>query len=159
MKTFMVALAAFGFINTSFAVVIPGWERPTLRAEMKEVVKPKPGLTFQYYLTLNKRDGALHPTSLSFTSEQVIYCVTTPCPRPTTTQNFRIGRIEKDGCGSTVYYASENVNHTEPAYIQLVDHSTRHCEDYKPYRWEMQITGFRFQKKLVGNPEGVVTIQ
>lgn len=158
MKKFVFALAAFAVSSSTFAIVRPGWERPILRAHLTEVKATKP-TTQVFYLTMNKLDGKKQPTSLTFTAEQNIMCITAPCPRPQTNSLYRIGSIKKDSCGSTVYYASEVVNHTEPAFIELVDHATRLCEDVRPYRWEVKVQGFRFQRNFVGNPEPVYTIQ
>ncbi len=161
MKKFVAALVAFGITSSSFAVIKPGWERPILRAYMKEVGSTKPA-TNVFILTMNKKDslrGSTKPTSFTFTTERNIMCITAPCPRPSVSTQFTIQSVTKDSCGSTVYHARENVGHTEPTILELVDHSTRLCEDYRPHRWELKLMGFRFTRNFVGNPEGVITIQ
>ena len=84
-----------------------------------------------------------------------------------------------DNCGSTVYDAQLSDVFTTGARakvqqphvgerfsVTLVDHSTRLCEDYRPYVWEAHVrSGYGWcgtmdsVMKIVGNPEPPYSIQ
>ncbi len=61
-----LAVAGLMIGNIASAVVMPGWERPIMGAELTYIspTKPVSGLRANY-LTLNQRDGAKNPTSLT----------------------------------------------------------------------------------------------
>jgi hypothetical protein len=74
---------------------------------------------------------------------------------------------KKGDCGSTVYTAkfTEPGADTYSYNLSLVDHSTRLCEDYRPYMWEATLTinggfgGFTQKVNFALNPEPFFTIQ
>ncbi len=75
-----------------------------------------------------------------------------------------VDSVSKDECGSTIYVA--RLGNSDPSQpvgprlsLVLVDHLTRTCRDYQPYRWEARLrSGFGWcgtgdaVLKLRGNP-------
>jgi len=114
--------------------------------------------------------------------DPVIVCVRAPCPQPKpmcqhwtrcwngaqyfANTHFRVVRAETIECGSTRYIAiespgkkgSESQMSYRPAVLSLIDHTTRVCEDYKKYLWEVRVRSGKKVRRLVGNPEPVFTI-
>ena len=158
-----IAVLTLGTVS-AFGVYRPGWERPILRAQMMEQdsLGHEVGIGLDKTLTMNRQDGAPQPTSLTFTEEQRVYCVVAPCPPIRHTDQFTITNRRLGSCGSTVYTAVETSNRgrVEGRTLTLVDHATRVCDDYRPYRWEAQLTaGRRDVRQLFGNPKPVASIQ
>ncbi len=50
---------------------------------------------------------------------------------------FVITKKSPAGCGSVKLEAREKTPGTVNRVIEVVDHTTRVCDDYQPYRWEM----------------------
>ncbi|MGE0616087.1 MAG: hypothetical protein AB7P04_10640 [Bacteriovoracia bacterium] len=82
---------------------------------------------------------------------------------------FEVKAVKAAGCGSQLIIAETAPPvHTGMSYtkerLELVDHRTRLCEDFRPYMWEakvtkIRVTGFKEavkgQLNLVGNPEAL----
>ena len=69
---------------------------------------------------------------------------------------FTVVAKRPDSCGSTRYIAVESSK--QPSLkrrLQLVDHSTRRCDDFRKYEWEMSLHGKNGKRLLSGNPTKV----
>lgn len=170
-----LALVAVG-IQSSAAMAIyrPGWERPVLEAKMIEMdaMGHEIGIGLDKVLTMHQQDGAQHPTMLTLVEEQKVFCVRAPCPPIKQKVEFVLRKPTAAGCGSLRYFgvdkrallfARGRVMPAGAKTIQLVDHTTRLCDDYKKYTWEAKMTdagrgGMRV-RQLFGNPTPVITIQ
>lgn len=132
------------------ASAIPLVERPILTAEMIEFSDDAGHERHRKtQMTLNQRDFANSPTSILVEEGIPIrFCLVAPCPKPVEASLFRIAKITKDDCGSTVYRAYPvSFAIRRPLTLLLIDHVTRLCEDYRKYRWEAVI-----QPSVVGRP-------
>lgn len=170
---YMAVVTTFMSSVAAHAIYRPDWERPILRAELTEFDNDGHELNQgrELTLTMNKRDGKRNPTSFTFVEEQRIYCVMAPCPQPRHTVQFNITNRFKDSCGSTHYNAVEkrHINalpNLPLRRMEVVDHSTRLCEDYRKYGWDVELNlplgamlpAFK-TRTFGGNPEPVYTIQ
>ncbi len=181
----IVALMMVSPLTQAFGIVKPGWERPIQRAEMK--VDGAQGAfndVKDVDLTLTRKDVELTaqdivPRRLPVTGMIVEYTVdrNVGSDRDMLVQEERVKMVlvvdqqpSKDECGSTIYIGRLASEKKEPVgarfSVVLRDHSTRLCEDLKPYRWEAHVRqGFGWcgtgdaVMDLVGNPEAVYTIQ
>jgi hypothetical protein len=159
-------VAALATSVSAYAIYKPGWQRPIYKAQLveKDTLGHELGIGFTKELTLHKMDQATRPTLLTFTEELKVYCFVAPCPRPKVTTKFVIVAKRPAGCGSVKYIAyaqkDRTAPETPPLKLVLVDHATRVCRDYRPYRWEAKLQREGAPARLLfGNPEGVITIQ
>lgn len=111
------------------------------------------GKHLQKTLTRETLQGSTKPVAFTFFEEKQVYCVTAPCPPVPVTRHFAIVSVENAGCGSLRYIAKE-ANPGRGA-LEVVDHSARRCEDYRPYRWEITLHDHRVTRTLSGNPKAV----
>ncbi|MEK6705216.1 MAG: hypothetical protein AABZ06_05460 [Bdellovibrionota bacterium] len=161
---FVSLIILFVASASAHAVVQQGWERPILAAEMEvsEATLNFDGVKV-VDLTMTRQDGSETPTGfkvgfMNSGSERTV--------------NLIISSIERGSCGSTVYVA--DLPGREPHqpetfarfHLRLVDHSTRLCDDARPYAWEASVSqGWGWcgtgdsHMKFAGNPEPVYTIQ
>lgn len=148
------------------AIVRPGWERPILRAELQQLAAG--GAVTNYHLkkslTMNKQDGFRQPTSFTLVEENQVFCVRAPCPPIKRVRQFRVQSVAKVGCGSVRYTSVEVAPHGltdfPAAVLNLTDHTTRLCDDYRPYLWEVTVRSPREAlRRFGGKPEPVYTIQ
>ena len=133
-------------------------------------------------LQMMRRDGSKDVTSFSFQADFFQNNI-----GQTQNLKFFVTEITHDACGSTIYHASTAPKAPAPAYqilpvedtfhvalpksirrvkLRLIDHSTRLCEDYKSYAWEVELHEtyeFSANRNTVvefrGNPEPIYTIQ
>lgn len=154
------------------AVYVPGWDRPVESAKLTEVdaTGHEVGIGLEKTLTLHKMDTAQqNATSFTFAEEMNVFCKMAPCNPIPAIAKFRVVRVSQDRCGSTVYTAQEIVkpgrdSESDPFLraLRVVDHATRLCEDYRPFRWEAELTSVSNVsnvRNFQGNPEPVYTIQ
>lgn len=154
------------------AAYIPGWDRPVEKATLTEIdtTGHELGIGLEKTLTLHKMDNAQQSaTSFTFAEEMKVICKMAPCNPIPMVAKFRVVRVSQDRCGSTVYTAQEIVkagrdSESDPFLrsLRVVDHSTRLCEDYRPFRWEAELTAVGNAsnvRNFQGNPEPVYTIQ
>jgi hypothetical protein len=176
----IIALLAISPFSQAFGDIRPGWERPIKKAEMKLVDSQGHfGDAQDIDLTLTRRDGKNGPNKLKVTGMVLEYTINS-------TQGYRDGvdvvtplrekRVlivdqapTKDSCGSSIYYGQlakqgQNKDVQVRFNVVLVDHSTRICKDFRPYRWEVSVReGYGWcgtmdaTMELVGNPETVYT--
>ena len=146
--------------DVSAQVVIPGWERPVAKARLKELVNGREiGEGYVKELTANRRQGARQTTTFTFVEERKVFCIVAPCPPVPHTSTFRVLTNVKDGCGSRHLIARET-NTRAPRALTVVDHTTRLCEDYRPYQWEVQLSDEQHHvRNFGGKAEPVYTIQ
>lgn len=146
----------------SQAMINPFWEKPYLRANLK----PIEGSHEVRILTLNQREDSETPTSVTLTEISPIYCVTTPCPQPTSQSLLYIVKSETE-CGSEIYHAEGwhkrptlgPRNSTKEEWVELVlmDNKHRICDDLRPARWEVSITENGNTKQYLGEPHSAIT--
>lgn len=158
------------------AVFIIGYERPVAQASMA-LVKAH-GLfekANNVVLTLLTEDGRPH-----FLGFNLSYILGEKGDTPFFTPAFNTEKLEVvhqkiDGCGSVHYIANlkkTNDGAELPSLfpegrsvtLELVDHSKRFCEDYKPYLWEATVTEVagcfsQGTMELLGNPKPIYTPQ
>jgi len=172
----LISTLALTLVSTqAHAVYAPNWERPVLEADMKLI---QTHLGFEKVsdvkLTLTRRDiGILVPNS-KYTGIQITYLNADNMGQSRrASYTLKITQAEKDGCGSTTYYAQLNRDHSANPKeigarynISLTDHSERICKDLRLFRWEAQVRqGYGWcgtmdsTMELGGNPESVITIQ
>jgi hypothetical protein len=160
----LFALVAF-IGGSAHGVVIPGWERPSLRAPLDQIGNG--GVVINHHLkkslTQNRRDGARRPTSYTLSEEVQVFCVKAPCPPMRQTRVFRIQSERDAGCGSrqitAVEQAPAGLTDFPAATLKVVDHSKRLCDDFRPYAWEVTVQSRREKlRRFGGNPEPVYTI-
>jgi hypothetical protein len=170
MKQLTLALALLILGGNANAIYNPEWERPIFGAEM-EITHTNRGFegVSEVNLVLTKRDGENEMTGmiLSFLQAHPLKGFIGEVER-----ELVITNISKDNCGSTIYNAQLATSHDLPLEdvqarfsISLTDHSTRLCEDYRPYGWEAHVReGYGWcgtmdaTMELVGNPEPLRTI-
>ncbi len=77
-------------------------------------------------------------------------------------QLFVVEKSAETDCGSTIYLGTYGGAQGVRGSIEFVDHSTRVCEDFRPFRWEVRVRqGFGWCGtgdsivELMGNPEPV----
>ena len=147
------------FLNAinAYAIVMPGYERPILTADMKKQAASGHFESAEHIkLTMTRQDGAEAPTGLTLNiDDRIVHLVI-------------VGRQDA-GCGSVSYtaYAPEEGDSVAGHYFSLflTDHTTRTCKDLQPYLWEASIRegtgcfGVDGTMDIVGNPQGVYTIQ
>jgi hypothetical protein len=161
----LVALMTW-FGSTAHAVYAPNWERPVLRADLQELAANGGVINYSLKksLTLNKRDGARQATTYTLTEERRVQCFRAPCPPMKHTRTFRIqGPAVEAGCGSrrltAVEIAPVGLTDFPAGVLTVIDHSTRRCDDFQPYRWRVTLSGRRDGRRTFGgNPEPVYTI-
>jgi len=168
-KLVLVLTAAFITSIAAQAITIPGWERPIERADLEEFDGQgrEIGIGLDKSLTMLRRDRSRYATSLIFNEDQRVYCVTYPCPPLRNSSVFKLRRPVPTECGSTKYVGFERTfrpGRLLPRLakkIELVDHRTRYCRDYKRNLWEVTITDYdrRLTRWFGGNPEPVYSIQ
>ncbi len=146
--------------EVSARVFVPGWERPVAKARLQELVNGQAtGEGYVKELTENRRNGGRLVTTYTFFEERKVYCVVAPCPPIPHTSQFRVLTNVQDGCGSRHVIARET-NSPAPRTLTVVDNSTRRCEDYRPYQWEVKLTDEAHRvRHFGGKPESVYTIQ
>lgn len=133
-------------------------------------------------LQMMRRDGSKDATSFSFKADFFANKIA-----DTQSFEFFVTEITHDACGSTIYHASTAPKAPAPNYqilpvedtfhvalpkserrvkLRVIDHSTRLCEDYKSYAWEVELhETYEFSAnrntvvEFLGNPEPVYTIQ
>ena len=188
MKKLLILAGVFYTLHAQ-ALIDPTWERPIWESSMDKIASTEQfeGVV-DVSLTLTKRDGEENPTGLTLQYGLCAYCPAFA------TEQLEITHIEEIECGSTLYVAQLPVDTDAPnltgmiqtAYfdihkkvqdqstapilrrvsIVLTDHSTRYCEDLRPYIWEAEVReGYGWcgtgdaTMSLVGNPKPVYTIQ
>lgn len=167
MKQFsmLVALVALMGSMSAHAIIRPGWERPILKAEMHEFDADghEVAIGQDRILTMHKRDGQKNATTFSLVEEHRIFCVRAPCPQPRFTTVFNIVKIQRTLRG-VKYTAMEKqvidprVRLAPPRKLEVLDVGRAVLTGAR-YRWNARITGFQTNRKLVGDPEPVFTIQ
>ena len=136
----------------------PTWERPVLSAEMIQVGNQVPTAT----LTANKRDLAEQFTSFTFVEKIPANCgQNSRCPDMQDKSDFLISDVARTYCGSIAYTAKQwntRTGELGQATLELTDHSTRVCNDYKPFEWELTVTTPYYTRSFQGNATPVFTI-
>ncbi len=155
----------------AYGIIAPGWQRPVFQASLEEQDATGHEVTIglDKTLTMNREDGSARPTSFTFFEEHRMHCLPGTCSPIPETALFIVKTIRTGACGSTFYIAQEFVpadlqgNVTRnPRTLQVVDHSTRLCEDYQKFGWEATLINSAGQdgtRTLFGNPEPVVSVQ
>ena len=116
-------------------------------------------------LTMNQQDGAGEATSVTLHEMSQVYCVTTPCSLVANIAVFKLVQTRPGNCGSTLYTAVESTPREgqEPRVMEVVDHRSRICEDYKKYLWELKLSttsnGQSSIRFFQGNPQSTYAIQ
>ncbi|MBI4402574.1 MAG: hypothetical protein HY537_00340 [Deltaproteobacteria bacterium] len=144
------------------AVYIPGWERPVKQALLTEfdAMGHEVGIGLEKVLIMNKRDNFPRPTSFTFQEEKQVYCITYPCPRIKQTSTFMVANVISDRCGSTLYIAYETgFLSLKRRTLEVADHTTRICDDYRGYIWDVSLVGAGAKRQFGGNPGDVISIQ
>jgi hypothetical protein len=104
--------------------------------------------------TLTEYVDAGETTGFIF-DESSFYCVGLECSRPNVSTWFQIMNEEKDGCNSTIYHAEEvQPKQGAPRMLTVADHSERICDDYRPFKWEVQMQG-PTDRFFGGNPSTI----
>lgn len=148
-----IAITATLFVSSfAHAIVMPGFHRPLMSAEMK--ISQAVGI-FQDVqtaeVTLARKDSSKIPTAINLVvdGELVVLPVVS---------------VEYDDCGSLVIVASDNMPDNTNTLI-LQDNRTRLCEDVRSAVWEVRVENVGLgafvlgQMELLGNPEPVMSIQ
>lgn len=151
----------FFFIFSSNAwAKAPG--EPAFRAELEELDKdgqPLPPNLLKQSLTMNKRGEKV--ASFAFTE-----IFGAKCPPGAlcilgyweVTREFYPVRKSITNCGSTRYQAielSSKMRPMRPAMIEVVDHSTRMCDDLRRYGWDVKLVDQKNVRLFGGNPKPV----
>jgi len=175
MKKLAIVLGLIGWSVPALAIYAPNWERPILKAKM-EVTHTEFGFqnVEDVVVTLTKRDGEKNATGVTIEYTLPLQADSEETSR--IVKQLQIYNIEKDSCGSTMISArlpeSKVGEDNRPFHgmgarfnLTLMDHSTRICEDYRPYRWEIYAReGYGWCGtgdsviEAVGNPSPVITI-
>ncbi len=138
------------------AAIIPGWDRPVAKAELKiieatgvfaEIKKAS--------LMMNSQDGAQGKTSFVFTlDQQALPMVVT--------------QTDSDACGSVIYTAVPQFNNGDPNHhvaLTLTDNTHRRCRDARQGVWEVKYEAIEKGEKeigrlfMAGSPDHIMTIQ
>lgn len=154
---------------SSHAAILPGFERPVLKADLVELDNQgrEENKFLDKSLTMNIRDGRKIATTFTFEEEVQVQCVTTPCYPIKDFKVFKVTGYRIDGCGSAHYRAREvrrsNVPDLAGSVLTVVDHSNRKCKDLRRFEWDVNVKtrlGHRvFNREFGGHPRPVYTIQ
>lgn len=99
---------------------------------------------------LRDENGA--PTSIRFTEEGD--------GATQQTWDFVISKKNPAGCGSQKLEGIEEATPGNPLTLEVIDHSDRRCDDYRPYQWEMILKEKgRQPRHLVASPEDISILQ
>lgn len=159
----VMILAGSVFSVRAQAVEVPGWDRPQAEATMK-VTQAKGTLSQidSVDLQLNQRSVEAKINKTHKLVFHIVEVTEAGCGSKKV-----LARVSQPSVGSGPTVAGGVVKHF---VLQLIDHRTRVCEDYRPYMWEAKITQIRksavFQAGvpvgsvvLEGDPQPIYTIQ
>lgn len=132
-------------------------ESPALRSDLRLVTKDgNPIYTFVYennVLTQNqikdKVSSFLYERRTGQPCPPGVYCIQGENYYSIQFENVKVGQ---DRCGSLKYSA---VSLDRKVSLQVVDHRTRRCDDYKQDRWEITISEKGMRRYFRGNPESI----
>lgn len=145
---FLTAMTVFATVATVSAQAdMRPWDRPIERAQMK-ISSAEGTLSKVQYAQITRTNKRLLVT---FNNDQQLA--------------FDILETADAGCGSKKVSA-EGVVPARPGhrpvrfFLQLVDHRTRICEDYRPYMWDVRINQIMKSAKFqAGVPVGTLILQ
>lgn len=160
MKVFNLALVSLAMASslTAHAIVRIGWERPLYMSDLKELddAGHENRLQLNSHLMMNKQDGAVHATSLSYSEHVTRYCFRAPCPQINTLVNYKIVDVSSSN-GLNIYQAIE----TTEAH-RLGGHRTGHAtliENPSLASWTLTTDDGERVRHFEGTYNPVYTIQ
>lgn len=151
----IAALAAGFSARAGAASVFSAIDAPAAKAELIEKQAGREmGIGLKKALTEYRRAGTDAVTRFRFLEERKVYCVVAPCPPLATTSDFFVVKREKVGCDSVKYTVREE-NLTRGRTMEIVDHSRRSCDDYRPFVWEVTLFDGAGARRFYGSPAPV----
>lgn len=153
-KVFILTFCLFSLYASGRTLVK---ESPVLRADLRLVTKDgNPIYTFVYegnVLTQNqikdKVSSFLYERRTGQPCPPGVYCIQ---GENYSAIKFENVKVSQDRCGSLEYTALSPDRKTK---LQVTDHRTRRCDDYKQDRWEVTISEKGLRRYFRGNPESV----
>lgn len=152
LKTLVLALwAVTSVAQTNFE------ERPILKASLTKA-DGSVSQAVKSFLVMNENVETQEISSFTWIDQIAVRCqVATRCPGGPMgiAARLQVESITTDSCGSMIYKARDTARYHDAMKIEVTDHATRLCDDYRPYRWEVR-QQVREVREFVGNPYSVL---
>ena len=169
----VLAVAGLMIGSVANAMVIKNLDRPLMGAKLTRVEPATPGFNPARgeYLTLNRLDGAVKPTSLTLTEDTGIRCFRAPCPSSKVT-DFEITAVLPGFHSDVVRYEAVEVLRNIPPNVRIARRKLNLTESsmelvapggvgfMRRTLWDVEISSFPNQvQNYTGNPVALATAQ